>query len=902
MAKKGVKKRQNRRALSNRAQNAFNLAQDEEDSRLMRGMEPDIENDSDREGEDGEKPAYRIGEVASEDDEDIDSDEALGSDDEEIFESHRRKSNKNDDDDEEDSDDDGYKSVDESEFVSLSEVWDLDDKDERETSGKDKGSSKERLPNKIDENNLLKLDDEILSDSESEADSESQDDSESEGGSDSEGGSSGSDSVLSDEFSDLDEDDIDEEKLANLKNMISGMSEEALAEATRKAKKQRLQMMNIQESEFALPVGGQKLSLSDLTAGVTTEKKQDSGLKLLENNSKQTLAVPLAKRIQQKNDRKAAYELTKEEVSKWEETVKKNREAEHLQFPINPAPQVSKVAAHAPIEPSTELEKKVNNLLTESNLSEEKSVSTFEELAPSKLTMEEVKRRRNELRLMRELMFREEQKARRIKKIKSKSYRKVHKKERERERMMVEGDEESDRESHDIERARERMSLKHKNTGKWAKRMVEQGFTKDKETRGEMEEMLRRGEDLRKKILDDQDNESDSQEIESAGDDDDDEDDETINEQKESLGKGLLAMKFMKDAEQKERQINKAQREALRNAKNLDDFEDLKDETEDAVNQVVNAGRRKFAPGTSEARDEMLDELEKARDETIIDEEKSLENVITKAFDSRTNSRTKSKSKHSKSQEPDEAEEEEANPWLTISSNSKQKSKKVNIVDKNSSTQSKSQDKLRKEKEKLRSSSNDDSGDIDMNEVLRIVDPLASDNEEGDDDASEAVAEGQNDMKRVPRKGLTFKQRELVKRAFAGDDVVEEFQEEKRQKIADEGDKEIDVTLPGWGSWGGSSIKKKKKVIKKVQGIQADKRQDARLKNVIINEKVNKKSSKYNASSVPFPYENREQYERSLRMPIGREWSSRDTFQKLTKPRVIVKQGTVIDPIKAPFK
>ena len=59
---------------------------------------------------------------------------------------------------------------------------------------------------------------------------------------------------------------------------------------------------------------------------------------------------------------------------------------------------------------------------------------------------------------------------------------------------------------------------------------------------------------------------------------------------------------------------------------------------------------------------------------------------------------------------------------------------------------------------------------------------------------------------------------------------------------------------------------------------------------------------KYQSSHVPYPFETREQYERSLRMPVGQEWTSKETHQKLTMPRVIVKQGTVIDPLKAPFK
>lgn len=91
--------------------------------------------------------------------------------------------------------------------------------------------------------------------------------------------------------------------------------------------------------------------------------------------------------------------------------------------------------------------------------------------------------------------------------------------------------------------------------------------------------------------------------------------------------------------------------------------------------------------------------------------------------------------------------------------------------------------------------------------------------------------------------------------------------------------------------------------MRKIDGVvQKDKRKDKNLKDVIINERVNKKNLKYQSSGVPFPYESREQYERALRMPVGQEWTSRETHQKLTMPRIITKQGTVIDPLKAPFK
>ncbi len=49
-------------------------------------------------------------------------------------------------------------------------------------------------------------------------------------------------------------------------------------------------------------------------------------------------------------------------------------------------------------------------------------------------------------------------------------------------------------------------------------------------------------------------------------------------------------------------------------------------------------------------------------------------------------------------------------------------------------------------------------------------------------------------------------QRMNIQQAFADDDVVDEFQEEKVKKIDEETPKDIDLTLPGWGDWGGHGV------------------------------------------------------------------------------------------------
>lgn len=879
-------KKKSKSKISNKALNAFDTAVESEAPKKGRlGRNDRITLSEDEDSNDKNKELMN-GNVANKDDEEIDSDEALGSDEDEEEFFGKFKGNRQQ---QEDDDDGGYDSIDENELLPLSAIWDLNEKrDNNEDSDDEEGDSDA-------DGSKFKLKEDVSSEAEeSESEEEEEDDDDDD------------EKLSEDEDSD---DEINEDKLSSLKAQIADMSSNSTASAKPiMSRKERLQINRIPEGEYSLPNNDQadELSLNDLIENNGTNQKSKDNKQI-----STPLAVPLPKRIQERHDRTAAYDLTKEEVEKWADTVKQNREAEYLQFPINAPPQVQKNSIYTPMAPSTGLEKNIDNVIKASKSADDDSnqtetPSTFEELTPSKLSVEEVKKRRNELRMMREMMFRQEQKAKRVKKIKSKSYRKVHKKERERQNQMMEDDEGgSDAEEHDIKRAQERMNLRHKNTGKWAKNMIDQGFTKDKETRAELEEMLRRGEDLKKKIEGGGDN---------SDNDDDDDDENFLNnvdkqdddeETRQSLGKGVMGMKFMRDAEERQRQRNIQDVNELRNAENETGFEELEKEGNSA-NQEINSGRRKFTPGTRETQDDMLETLQDVKDD--YDEEKghTMSSKLSKGFEKNSNN-NKTQQKKSKSASTEGGDnDEEFNPWLALDESSQplEKSNKSNHITKESTNDQKAQDKIRKQRNKKSGNSNASTGEdaiIDMNETLQMVDPLASDSE-GDGDA-EGNAEDDT-MIRGKGKLMSFKQKELVKRAFSGDDVVADFQDEKKRKIEEEGDKEVDVTIPGWGSWGGNGSKqnKKKKFTKHVEGIKEKKRKDAKLKDVIINERVNKKNDKYSVGSVPFPFENREQYERSLRMPVGPEWASRDTHQRLTKPRVTVKQGSVIDPIKAPFK
>jgi U3 small nucleolar RNA-associated protein 14 len=94
------------------------------------------------------------------------------------------------------------------------------------------------------------------------------------------------------------------------------------------------------------------------------------------------------------------------------------------------------------------------------------------------------------------------------------------------------------------------------------------------------------------------------------------------------------------------------------------------------------------------------------------------------------------------------------------------------------------------------------------------------------------------------------------------------------------------------GAWGGQGTRKnppKPHQLKKVAGIDPQSRADFGKAHVIISEKRDKKAAKYLTNDLPYPYTSKEQFERTLEMPIGREWNTRIATQRVTFPKVTKK-------------
>lgn len=853
------------------------------DERSVKRRKIDInegEEDQD-EGSDGDGNEWHTGLGEDDDDSDLDSDEAFGDSDEEKFsdftfrgsstqhismgnrQARQRKTLRKeinlDEDAEDDADclDEGDDDMSNdslgSDAVDLATAWDMNNSDEGDDNDTDKPKQKLKQP----------------------VENETSD-------------QSGSDDAYDDgdDISQLSfSDEEDTEGQSKLVKFVQGL------EANHDVKE-------------SLETGkGTKLSLATLLAA-SRDPSHRRALKVVQNREKigpenytggipGKLAPPLAKRQQDRLDRAAAYDKSKETLGRWIDTVKQNRRADHISFPL-PDPSdgtAAGVKILAPVSqsaPLTSLEATIREIMQESGLGNrtgqtaEVQEAAFEELQTKRMPIEEVQARRAELRRNRELMFREEIRARRIKKIKSKSYRRVHRKERDRlavhERELLEREgginSEEERERNDRRRAETRMGARHKES-RWAKAVKASGRAAwDEDARGGMTELARKDEELRrriggKKVQDPEDSGVEDEVSESEYEGFSEGEDsrrlqkklDQLNAQEDTLPKSKLgSMAFMQRAEASRRRENDEAVESMQRTLR----EEAGEVGSSSEEELETIGRVKYGIPTqiyasAEPGIQQLKEFEErlSEDEFVArpDWPEYPENTAPK-LDSSGSMRGRNLQRPAKT-----AKQRTAVPLKSDQqkSNSRSTAKPVQFLD------------------DITSSSGSDEE--------AFPNPTSADDP------------------------AVTRQEKMVRMLFAGDDVVyDDFDAEKKETILEEGDQVTSTSLPGWGAWTGDGISKREqkrnvrntRTVTSVKGVSQDKRKDKNLERVIINEKRIKKSGKYLASELPHPFESRQQYERSLRLPLGPEWTTKNTFQDATKPRVLLKQG-IIKPMARPM-
>ncbi|KFY35067.1 hypothetical protein V494_06236 [Pseudogymnoascus sp. VKM F-4513 (FW-928)] len=876
-------------------------------------------NEADEEGSDSEGNEWKMGQVDSDDDSELDSDDAFGESDEERFEGFafsgstenikkRQKKRGGDINLDEDDDSEGSNSDDDSlgeDAIDLAAMLDATEDDGQEETGQ---AAEENMEGNSEES------------------SDGSDDSDEET----------FESLSDDEGNDSDD---DPDKLLALQRLVANLPQ---ADSS----KQRLERQRSDNaSEYATPsdfkvTSKNKLTLEDLGLPSIQDKFVKRSLKLLAAEAKSEgakngvsgkLAVPLARREQEVLNRSAAYDKTKETLERWTDTVKHNRRAEHLMFPLPDADHLS-MSTNTKLQPTTsskpfnELETAIQNILEQSGLAtvdgrtDEDKIAEFEELETNKMSLEEVKARRDQLRMARELMFREEARSKRIKKIKSKSYRRVHRKQREKEERLNKDalleagivPSEDEQEAHDRRRAEERMGSRHRGS-KWAKATKDAGRAAwDEDARSAMNEMAVRDEELRKRIegksslRDGADRDEDLSDSDDFGSDDD-----------EGLGEAQLLSNLdnkgpISDTGVGGRLSNMAfmlKADAARKRENDEAVAQLRRElttgsVEPEDEPLGDVGRRSFGPGSQKAAQNETNPQQESDGER--DEETS---PVTRERNKSTSKSSNNDKVPSSTMRHSHAPKHAAVSPTVSSDQAHEGGAWSQVSSRKNATESSD---ARRRKQKAQSSGATD--ELDLTNVSMIAAPFKASNKLGGKKKSTATgtayldvpSDDDSDEEAGPKLPFAIRDQALIARAFAGADVVGEFEAEKRQVVEDEDEKVVDNTLPGWGSWTGDGLGKKSKArnkgrhMVKTEGIKEKDRKDVKLDKVIINEKRVKKNVKYLASSLPHPFETRAQYERSLRLPVGPEWTTKETFQDATKPRVLLKQG-IIAPMSKPL-
>lgn len=843
----------------------------DERSSKRRKISQDQDEEDPSSGSDLDGERWHVGVEEDDEDSDIDSDEAFGESDEEKFadftfggsqHQSNKKSTKNDarsdqeDDVEDDDDDDDLGD----EGVDLATALDMNEEAEKEPIAKKRRRSPAPEQELASDDDVESEDDEVEDESDHESD-----------------------------LSVSDQEDGDHDKLQNFVQSLS-----------------QAQQNNEAAGALAAPT---KISASDLLQYIKDPQQRQS-LKILQNNEVKApelykggipgrLAVPLAKRQQDRLDRVAAYDESKKELGRWVDTVKQNRRAEHLVFPfVDPDTAAAVNSQLAPISQSKNmsvLESKIQEILQESGMggqgrSAEEAEQEFEELQEKKLPLVEVQARRAELRKARDLMFREEIRAKRIKKIKSKAYRRIHRKERERlndkERahLAADGliDSEEEKEKNDRRRAEERMGARHRES-KWAKAVKAKGRAAwDEDARGGVGELARKDEELRRRVEGKDAKGSDFSESGSESDGyNSDVDEHDLQARLDVVSRSevneptsrLESMAFMKRADAARKAVNDAEirniRQSLREGDAFAQADESDDEDENEGGRQTFGGRRGSKSTPPQAP---LDKNE--FEEKMSDEEADADiNLTVEPQHTPVTHKTPSSSRP----QPQQTSNASTSKMTAPSKNTKPQVQPRSIL---KPTPSQPQ-------------------------------PLSSLSSPSSEDPDTPSSPYENEPQ------------SLSEAIFFGDDTIAStFAAEKRadEKADDEWLNPVDPDaggMPGWGNWTGVGVAKKNKHRNASQQQQQQHkggnkhvaantnttRKPNTPKNVIISARntatstsnlpISKKSRKYLATDLPHPFETRAQYERSLRVPLGGEWNTVRDREEGVKPRVLVKQGVV---------
>lgn len=758
----------------------------------------------------------------------------------------------------------------------------------------------------------------------------------------------------------------------------------------------------------------------------------------LSASGKKELSVPVANHIAGRIARGVAYEEVKREVTeKWKDVVSENRKKQHLVFPLNAETRVGKTCGIVVerFKPGNEYETEIADMLREAGVGDEDGVVRAEEkeLKEVKVRTEEVLQRKREMARIRSLMFHYEQRMRRIKKIKSRKYRRILKKEKEKvaeqERQLLGSDAEEEAIKAERKRVEERMTLRHKNTSKWVRRQLSRGEAKrNTNTRAAIEEQLQLHEQLKRRQegLSDGSDESDSE-----GSISDSSTDERLDEELEQLRKvtaeeaaepkkgpkrGLMSMRFMQAAQERQRKqalelLEEMNQENVNSGSGNDDDIDVKLQ-----------GRRSFTGHAPKSRERHLGDKKGVQEAAVDDphaevnfslsedegdnhspedefekgDVKALKQQVIKDYENDEGNRlvetrggedlrngklgeilmgsspaantgfttslrgrlevdTNDVVERGKLEKSEREEKRSRNPKKLVDDEDKKRLKGRKAIDSRKKRESleiyteksvkvemRRQAQVKEKAPKRRKVNSEyvevkvmgtnerrmGSGENKGNESQAKQKKIETEDTEncerkgeGEADADVAVraewmpSENDGDAGKLNEDDV--ERMKFLAEAFAGAGGAdeEEFERMKEAEIEKELPTAKDIgaeVLPGWGTWDGAGMKKRKKKersesafakaarerLAAARAKAISKRGDRNLAHVILDEKRVKRAAELTLASVPFPFTRAEQWEMELKTPICKELVTGNGFSQKVRPRVEKKLGVVIEAIQ----
>ncbi|KAK6628464.1 hypothetical protein RUM43_002279 [Polyplax serrata] len=311
-------------------------------------------------------------------------------------------------------------------------------------------------------------------------------------------------------MSDLEEDSfVDTDSSEDEEQYSKFLSSVAQLDSTQRVKPALRKEISTEVSEYNLQKGTSDTGVVNVKelANILKKTAKHASItnKLIKVTEKsKTLPKPLEKHAEDKLKRMVGFEGVQKQLKRWNAVVEKNNLKDHLVFPLaNTSMKLeTSNSFHKQFKNPTPLEEEITKFFKE-----DKPLKNNDEEDDFPLTLEEMLEKRKEMARLRAKLSYREAKAQRQNKIKSKKYHRIMKQEKLRQQlkdfeMLQKTDPTKALEKLaelDKNRALERASLRHRNTGQWAKNMTVKAKY-DIESRKILAEQLKMSREIAKKV------------------------------------------------------------------------------------------------------------------------------------------------------------------------------------------------------------------------------------------------------------------------------------------------------------------------------------------------------------------------------------------------------------------